>query len=59
MSLNHRLAEHDPNRNSIQWQAERELLPPFLVVAFFWVVFLLFLYLPQIWMLCLITIQAV
>lgn len=34
MSLNHRLAEDDPNRNSIQWQAERELLPPFLVVDY-------------------------
>lgn len=32
MSLNHRLAENDPNRNSIQWQAERELLPSFLGV---------------------------
>ncbi len=32
MSLNHRLAEHDPNRNSIQWQAERGLLPSFLGV---------------------------
>lgn len=32
MSLNHRLAEDDPNRNSIQWQAERGLLPSFLGV---------------------------
>lgn len=32
MSLNHRLAEDDPNRNSIQWRAEIGLLPSFLHV---------------------------
>ena len=32
MSLNHRLAEDDPNRNSIQWLAEIGLLPAFLNV---------------------------
>lgn len=32
MSLNHRLAEHDPNKNSIHRKAECEILPSFLGV---------------------------
>lgn len=32
MSFKHRLAEYDPNRNSIQWRAEIGLLPAFLNV---------------------------